>query len=353
MPDNKKIRVYHGPENICGIGRYIADWQRENKKIQSDFIVYKDNTNRQNAHKNLFLNRTNPILAIIKKFLFLIKAINCYDIFHFYFGKSLLPLNLDMPILKIFGKKIIMDYLGSDIRLNSLSTKNNPYSHLRPPKNKISTYEWIIKLRMHWQSLWFDKCLAARLLSAHAATSIPLHKIVNNLWINTTLDLTSFHPQFKINNIPVIVHAPTNFQTKGTKYVEKAINELKEEGYNFSYRMFHGVPHNQVLEFIKNEADIVVDQLLSGGFGTLSMEGMSSGKVVCCYLQEDMTKMVPDIPIINCSIDNIKNKLAWLITNPQQRLEIGKKGWQFAKEHYDRNINNEQLWNLYQDILKS
>jgi hypothetical protein len=38
------------------------------------------------------------------------------DVFHFYFGLTLVPRALQFPILKAFRKKSVMHYLGSDIR---------------------------------------------------------------------------------------------------------------------------------------------------------------------------------------------------------------------------------------------
>jgi len=349
--EKKAPRIFHGPENICGIGRSIADWQREKKMVKSDFIVFTDNTSHNNSHRNLKLREKNVFEANIIQIEFFIFAILNYDFFHFYFGKSLLPLNLDLPILKLFGKKILMDYLGSDIRIISLEQKRNPYYHLRSPKHALDRHEWIKKLRMRWQSLWFDRCLAARFLYAHALTSIPKRKIVNHLWINTSMDLSGYHPTFVTKNIPVIVHAPTNFKTKGTPYVEKAIEELKKEGYQFEYRMFHKVPNTQVIEFIEKEADIVIDQLISGGFGTLAMEAMCFGKPVCGFVLEEVREMIPDLPIVQCTIDTIKEKLAWLIENPDERVKSGKAGWAFAQAHYDRDKNNQELWALYMEML--
>jgi hypothetical protein len=38
------------------------------------------------------------------------------DIFHFYFGKTLVPKSLNMPILRAARKKAVMHFLGDDIR---------------------------------------------------------------------------------------------------------------------------------------------------------------------------------------------------------------------------------------------
>ena len=38
------------------------------------------------------------------------------DVFHFVFGLTLVPQALQFPLLRLFGKKSVMHYLGSDIR---------------------------------------------------------------------------------------------------------------------------------------------------------------------------------------------------------------------------------------------
>ncbi len=151
--------------------------------------------------------------------------------------------------------------------------------------------------------------------------------------------------------IPIIVHAPTNFKTKGTSYIQQAVEELNNEGKQFEFKLFHKTPYKEVANFIRSEADIVVDQLISGGFGSLAMEGMSFGKPVCAYVLDEVYEMVPDLPIIRCTIENIKEQLVWLIDNPEERIRLGKAGWEFAKLHYDRDKSCQELWDLYLEML--
>ena len=346
-----KPRIFHGPEKICGIGRYLADWQRENKAVRSDFIVYSDHTPYQNSHQNLHLDKKNTIQAFFSKIDFLRKAINDYDLFHFYFGKTLLPLNLDLPILKLFHKNIIMHYVGSDIRIMRIARKENPFLIHRPPKGFLDRNDFLKMVRMVWQSIWFDRCLAGKEIYVYAKSAIPKRKIVNSIMVSNTIDFSTTQPDFSTHPIPVIVHAPTHTGTKGTDYVERAMGELKSDGYIFDFQLIHNKPHDEVIDTIKNKADIVVDQLLIGGFGSLAMEGMSYGKTVCGYVRDSLRAELPDLPIVQCTINTIKEKLAWLIDHPKERIRLGKAGWEFAKVHYDRNKNCEELWELYTELL--
>jgi glycosyltransferase involved in cell wall biosynthesis len=341
-------RIFHGPENICGIGRNLADWQRDQKNAKSDFIVFKDKTNRQNSHKNLRFDESNLINRLIQQVWFLRAALKNYDIFHFYFGKSLLPLNLDLPILRLAGKSILMTYVGTDIRLEKVEKQRNPYYHLRKPKNKIS--DLVKRTKMMWHGIWCNYCLVGVRLAIYAQTSIPDRKIIKDIWVTKTIDLPSDPPKFSDKKKPVIVHAPSNYHTKGTYYIQNAINALKEEGLDFEFKIFHKVPHDTFINFLKNEADIVVDQLLSGGYGTLSMEGMTYSKPVCCYINEDIWAQIPDLPIIQSTIDSLQSNLRDLILNPEKREQIGREGWKFARNHFDRDIVGEKLWQIYLDL---
>ena len=53
----------------------------------------------------------------------------------------------------------------------------------------------------------------------------------------------------------------------------------------------------------------------------------------------------------NAQLQLYKEKLVWLIENPEERTRFGRAGWEFAKGQYDRNENCQELWDLYLEIL--
>jgi hypothetical protein len=57
--------------------------------------------------------KTDQLILYIKMFL---KYAFKNDVFIFLYGQSLLPYNLDLPILKLMRKKTIMWFVGCDIR---------------------------------------------------------------------------------------------------------------------------------------------------------------------------------------------------------------------------------------------
>jgi glycosyltransferase involved in cell wall biosynthesis len=98
------------------------------------------------------------------------------------------------------------------------------------------------------------------------------------------------------------------------------------------------------------KADIVLDQLLLGGFGSLSVEAMSLGRPVVCYLIDEVKKEhYDDCPIHVANIDNVKEKIAELLNSEPLRKRLGLQGQVFIKQHFDYEKINQQILELYQD----
>jgi hypothetical protein len=348
---SRPLRIFHGPVNITGIGRYLADWQRGQGAI-SDFIVFTDETMRQNHHYNLHLERRSMpgrLWAMLKLFF---NCLGKYDVFHFYFAKTLLPFGLDLPILKLFRKRIVMTYCGTDIRLYEVETARNPYASLLPAGQFSPDADRRKKRRMRWEKLWVDRFTAVRNLYAHATRVIPPDKVERDLEINTTVDISAYEPQeYRTGAVPVVVHAPSSLAGKGTEYIEKAIESLRAEGRRFEYRKVHGVPNDEAHRIFREEADIIVDQVLAGGFGTLAVEAMYYGKPVCGYLLDEVLEWHPDCPVVNSNMDDLKDKLVELIEHPEERIRLGIAGRRFVEKHFSREKVNRGVWDLYHELL--
>ncbi len=346
----KPLRIFHGPHNIGGIGRYLADWQRKQGAI-ADFIVYEDVTNKKNNHLNLHLEMYGKLTGLFIRLWFFLLCLFKYDLFHFCFGITFLPWNLDLPILKLFGKKMLMTYCGSEIRLVEVEEKRNPYAHFLNVGVNSPRYDKKKKRMMRWQNLWIDRFFAVRNLYASVASIIPEKKIIKDVWITNTIDIQAYTPTFTTNDIPTLVHAPTNPGIKGTAHIEEAIEALKLEGYKFNYIRLEKVPHEEAQRIFREEADIVINALYVGGFGNVPVEGMYYGKPVCGYVLEEIRREYPDLPIVNCTVDTLKDQLAWLIEHPEERIRLGKAGRAFVEKHNDREKINQELWQVYQELL--
>lgn len=346
-----KYKIFHGPVNICGQATKLSSWQKK-KGVISDTITFKHNIYDPPGDYCLCLNEYSILTKQIIRFTFFLFCLFKYNLFHFNFGQSLLPLNLDLPFLKLFRKKILMTYCGSDIRLIEIEKTRNKYWKLINFGLNKPKYDFIKKIKMQWQNLFVQKSFAPRNIYAYAKTVIPEKKIIKDLWIHNAMAIERHSkPEYSTNEIPVIVHAPSQKDIKGTSYVEKAIQSLKSKGYKFEFRLIHGIPYQEAHRVFRDEADIIVDQFILGGIGQLAFEGMYYGKPVISYLIPSvMDEHFPDCPIVNATIDNLDKKIAWLLEHPEERIKLGKAGRAFVERHLDLEVLNKKIWVIYKEV---
>lgn len=80
-----------------------------------------------------------------------------------------------------------------------------------------------------------------------------------------------------------IVHAPSDRSKKGTSFIVNAVEELRADGVNVQLNIVEG-SHGQVRQAIL-QADLAIDQLLVGWYGTFAVECMALGVPTLCYLR--------------------------------------------------------------------
>ena len=339
MAYNQSLYIFHGPVSIAGIGGYLADYQKRKGHI-SDHVVWANLGVHQlqdfSLHTDLYPSKFRNRFI---RFSWFLMALAKYDIFHFYYGISLLPFGLDLPVLRMLGKKIVMHYVGSDVRLVSLEQERNKYAHLLTIGQDHPRHDTGKKRMMKWHNLWCHKFIAIRNLIASARTVIPDKKLVTQPWVHQVGIDTSECPEeveISTHTPPLLVHAPSEPNIKGTKYVRKAIKLLEKKGVEFKYKELSGVPNTEAQEIYKN-SDIIIDQFLLGGIGTLAFEGMCFGKPVVGYvLQDVIDEHMPDCPVWNANIDNLADRLETLIRDADLRVRLGREGVRFVKKNLDK-----------------
>lgn len=347
------MKILHAPLNIGGIGGYLSEYQR-GKGYRSDFLVFKDNNPYFNNHNIcLGLDKKNRKFKSAYLFVNFVQCLFQYDLFHFYFGKSLLPNNIDLPILKMMGKKVLMTCCGSDVRIMGIEYARNPYAcRIKTglntqcnDQNKINNLKYI--------SRYVDVFFAPRNLYDFVASVVEKEKINSSLWLHnvsyssiTTKDVESVESR----DVPVIIHMPSNTEVKGTRFINTAIDKIRQKGLKFEYKLITGLSHEDALKSIK-DSDIVIDQMLLGGIGSTAIEGMRFGKVVVSYILENVKeKHYPECPVFNANIDNLEQKLQEIIEDVSLRIELGKKGIQFVKDNVNVDSINDELIEIYRNL---
>jgi glycosyltransferase involved in cell wall biosynthesis len=114
----------------------------------------------------------------------------------------------------------------------------------------------------------------------------------------------------------------------------EAIEKLKQSGVDFEFELLRNKSHDEIMESIRN-ADILIDQMVAGWYGLISVEAMALGKTTVCFLRDELYNYIPDIPVINLNPDNLAEGLKKLILEREKLQEYGKAGRKFAEKYHD------------------
>ncbi|MFH1656259.1 MAG: glycosyltransferase [Candidatus Nealsonbacteria bacterium] len=343
----KKIKILHCPSDVGGQAWMISQTERKLGYI-SDNMIFKSSCFNYSSDYNLNFKQGDYLRNFLKAFVFLLKAIKRYDVFHFYFGKSILPFYLDLPILKIFRKKIFFTFQGCDIRQRKYSLNNFEINACKECKDFRCQ-------KKYWSLISFFRLKIALIFANKTFVLNPDLKFYSPHseifpYLNIDLDDWRTIKQKIPKDAITILHAPSDRSMKGTKYVIKTIEQLKKQGYFVEFKLLENVKHKEMKDLI-DRADIVIDQLLFGWYGALAVEAMALSKPVICYLNKNFFNFVPwseDIPIVNANSEDLYNKIKFLIDNPEKRKEIEKKSRWFVEKWHNPIKKVQELVKIYE-----
>jgi len=347
-----KLRVLHTPHNNGG-HRWIISRHERKLGIQSDLVVLPDQPFYRNYDRCLHIN-SKTIPNEVKRYLFLKEAIKEYDVFHFNAGSSILDhpfpgLNLlDLPIIKKAGKKIVVTYQGDDCRQKDYYVKNY-HIYYRGRTRWYSPNDWYLDTNKRARVRRFDKY--ADHIFAISPDIMPFLPKRTEL-LPTCIELGDVKPVKRMADGKIrIVHAPSDRNIKGTEDIVRTVKELALK-YPIELILVEKMSHDQALETYQ-KADIGVDQLVVGWYGTFAVELMALGIPVVAYLREaDLEKFVPwrkEIPVVNASKDQLKEALIVLIENKKLRESLGKKGIAFVHRRHNPDLIAKRLIEVYEE----
>lgn len=316
------------------------------KGVHATSCHFNENTFKFKPDRCLKLNLLPSHKREEKITSFLQESIQKYDIFHFHFGETFFPDKRDLAMLKQAGKKMVVHHHGSDIRLLSVAKgHNNPYIRVKPEWTEEKIYKNIAIL-----SNYIDHAI----VQDHE-----LEGYISNLYNHThviphTVDVNQFNPQYpEGKKAPLIVHAPTMRDLKGTEFILHAASELKRQGLSFQFKLIEGVSYDETMRLL-SQSDIVIDQLRIGACGYISSEAMAFGKPVVCYIRDDLVGKYPsDLPVVNANPTTITEVLRNLIENPQTWNELGIKGRKYVEMHHNAPLVADRYIDIYRSLAGS
>jgi glycosyltransferase involved in cell wall biosynthesis len=145
------------------------------------------------------------------------------------------------------------------------------------------------------------------------------------------------------------VHAPSNREKKGTRFVIQACEQL-----GVDLDIVEHVPHEEARARYAR-ADIVVDQLAAGWHGVFALESMALGKPVVTHLKPDVVERSAEgfgvrLPIVPATKETLADALKPLIEQPALRRELGAAGRAYVEQVHDIDRIADHLIDLYRSL---
>lgn len=164
----------------------------------------------------------------------------------------------------------------------------------------------------------------------------------------TTSDLwTSPVPTRLASPKPVVAHIPGSRPAlKGTDSITPSLRRLEQEGL-VEYRELTAVPRDQMPKALA-ETDLVVNQVGIGGYGTVAVEAMLSGRVVVAQVWDSARQAISsltgrELPIVEASRETVYEVVKDIVTSPEIYKDLGAQSRRFALEIHSHEKAAEAL----------
>lgn len=358
----QKLKILHCPTTVGGNPQGLSRAERK-LDYNSRSLTLLQNYLNYPADEVIFKKAGFSFFNELRRWKAIFKSIRHYDVLHYNFGQTLAPSRpypkprrvrqwiiqaynflygarfemADMKMAHSMKKVIAMTYQGDDARQGDYCRKNyaihfaHTVGHIYYNDQSDALKREHIRIVDHYADLIYAVNPDLLNVLPSRAKFIPYASVHIQEW-----------PTIGITNIDElhIVHAPTNRAVKGTDYILKVFYQLKQEGISFRYTLVENVSHAEARK-IYETADILIDQLLAGFYGALSVEFMAMAKPVICYIREEDLHHLPQrmreqIPIINANPHNLYHVLKEVLTKKQHELSsIGKASRAYVEEWHD------------------
>ena len=311
LTDGTPLRVVHCPVNTAGVPWANVEALRR-RGIDAQLVVF----NRYPLHSEAdwsLERRGGLVRKQLTQWSALARLLPRADVFHFYFGLTLVPQSVQFPILGALRKKSVMHYLGSDIRGKSPAELASGGKAGAQVVGSYDAIRWVPEAEM----------------------------------IPPGIDLTTIEPVPPSDRTrPVILHAPSSRRRKGTEHVIAAC-----EGLDADLVLVEGLHHDEAFERYR-DADIVVDQLNAGWYGLFAIECMALGKPVITFLHDEAVERTERelgtrVPIVSARKESLRARLEALIASAAERRRIGAESRAYVEQVHDIERVADRLLALY------
>ncbi len=349
--------------------------------LESTAVVFSRPAFGYDADGVVWDDGDRPLVCELKRWRLLLRALRDFDVVHFNFGSTVAPQRIpadapgveiatsprdrayraysrfleqrDLPLLKRAGKAVFVTFQGDDARQGDVSARLrvNGASEAAPghytPASDVDKRRRIAGFDRYADGIYALNPDLLRVLPPRARFVPYAH-----------VDPRTWQPgQPPGRGRPLVLHAPTNREIKGTRFVLDAVSRLHAEGVEFDFELVEGLTQSE-LKARCARADLVVDQLLVGWYGGLAVEAMALGRPVVSYLREEDLTGVPremreQLPLIRAEPSTIYGVLKEMLTTRRRDLaELGRRSRDYVVRWHDPRSVAQQLIADYEAAVR-
>ncbi len=334
------MRVLHAPSEIAGqtsiLARALRDLGVEARSLATNPTFAQYAVDEMKPYDAL------PALPRYAGYAGLLaRHLAKWDVFHFHFGRTLIPPhNFDLPLYRLLGKTLVFHYHGCDVRNRAHMRAAHAHStctECEPPFCIPARQRRILREAERYASA---EIVSTPDLLESAPRAMQLHVAV---WL-------ADYPAAPFRETPrLVLHAPTHRLIKGTPYVERAFEALRPRFPNVEFRIVEKVPWVE-LRRLMAECDVLVDQLHMGWYGMVAAEAMAMAKPALAHIRADFEPRMQDAPIVRTSVETLTDDLATLLRDAPRRRELGERGRAYVEREHEAHVVAGRLVALYRSL---
>ena len=333
------MRVLHAPSEIAGQPSILARALRD-LGVEAWSLATNPTFAQYHPDEHPPLDAMPPLPRYLGYAGLVAKHLGRHDVFHFHFGRTLVPPhNLDLPLYRALGKKLVFHYHGCDVRSRALMLA----THARATCTECDPF--CIPKRQ-------DRILREARRHAHAEL-VSTPDLLESVPTARQLDVAAWLPDYvpmPFREVPRrVLHAPTNRLIKGTSYVEAAFAELRPRFPGVEFRTVEKVPWAGLRELMA-DCDVLVDQLFMGWYGMVAVEGMALARPVLAWMRPDFEPRAVGCPLVRTSVETLAADLAALLGDAPRRRALGEAGRAWVESRHEAHVIAGRLVELYREI---
>jgi glycosyltransferase involved in cell wall biosynthesis len=333
------VKVLHAPSEIAGqpsiLARALRDLGVEAWSLATNptFASYAPDEHPP-------LDAMSPLPRYAGYAGLVVKHLWKHDVFHFHFGRTLVPPhNLDLPLYRALGKKLVFHYHGCDVRNRA---------------HMLATHRWATCTECDPFCIPKRQERILRDARKHAHREIVstpdlLESVPRAEQVHVAAWLPDYEPRPFRETPRLVLHAPTNRLIKGTPHIEKVFERLRPRYPGVEFRTVERVPWPGLRDLLA-ECDVLVDQVFMGWYGMVAVEAMALARPALAYMRPDFEPRAEGAPIVRITVETLERELTALLDDAPRRRALGEASRAWVEAKHESHVIARRLVEIYRAI---